>query len=196
MVSQRHTISIILLLTVISPAICSEPALKASVNSVTCFGADDGRMVLELKNINTPYTLMIVKEANADTLFATVSEDTDLEYKHLTAGNILIRLLEDAEVITEARVEITEPEPLLAGRIKIDKVPASEASCDGVLSVSPEGGNPPYTYRWSENAGSISEPSVSNVCMGIYRCEINDSKNCGPVYISVPLVKNALKKTE
>jgi hypothetical protein len=58
--------------------------------------------------------------------------------------------------------------------------------------VNPGGGTPPYTYKWSENAGSAEIARVENICMGIYRCEINDSKNCGPVFISIPLFENTL----
>lgn len=134
--------------------------------------------------------------ATKDTIVLPLNESIELEYDRLQAGIIDIVVYSGNEKITGERVIITEPEPLLAGKINIEKAPLDESSCDGILSVNPKGGNLPYTYKWSQNAGSSNESYINNVCMGIYRCEINDSNNCGPVHISIPLVKNALLKTE
>jgi hypothetical protein len=48
-------------------------------------------------------------------------------------------------------------------------------SCNAFAQVSPVGGNPPYTYVWSN--GSTTQ-SISGVCAGNYVVTVSDNNNC------------------
>jgi|GEM_PF-190480 len=48
--------------------------------------------------------------------------------------------------------------------------------CDGTASVNPVGGQVPYTYAWSNNAGNVS--SVTGLCNGTFTVTITDAVQC------------------
>lgn len=57
--------------------------------------------------------------------------------------------------------------------------PACHGDCNGYISVSPAGGNPPYTYIW--NTGDTS-PSISGLCAGNYSVTVYDNDSCVAVH--------------
>ena len=62
--------------------------------------------------------------------------------------------------------------------------------CDGTASVQANGGTAPFTYLWSNN---FSIDSISNLCVGIYTCQIVDANGCmasSTVYISDNSINN------
>lgn len=194
MLSHKSVILSFFVTFTFTSGFCNEPEIVPAITPVSCYGADDGKLVLLLKNAPSECTVRLALSISGDTLYRPAGNDSEIEFNHLAGGSIDISLFSNTIKISETTVYITEPEPLLAGKINIDRAPADESVCDGALSVNPKGGNPPYLYKWSENAGASDKSTVSNVCMGIYRCEINDSNNCGPVYISIPLLRNIIDK--
>ncbi len=51
------------------------------------------------------------------------------------------------------------------------------ASCDGEATVSPTGGNPPYTFEWSDLNNQTSQTAV-NLCPGNYGVTVTDDHGC------------------
>jgi gliding motility-associated-like protein len=49
-------------------------------------------------------------------------------------------------------------------------------SCDGLASVTPNGGAAPYTYLWTP--GGLTTDSVTNLCPGTYFPSVTDSNGC------------------
>ncbi|MCL4283220.1 MAG: gliding motility-associated C-terminal domain-containing protein [Flavobacteriales bacterium] len=76
--------------------------------------------------------------------------------------------------------------------------PASCAgACDGIATVGPVGGIPPYTYTWApEPPGGQSTPQATGLCPGTWQVTIADNSGCDTV-VSVlitapqPLAVNA-----
>ncbi len=50
--------------------------------------------------------------------------------------------------------------------------------CDGVGSVSPFGGTPPYSYSWPASASSQTTSIASALCAGVYTVTVSDSVGC------------------
>lgn len=50
-------------------------------------------------------------------------------------------------------------------------------ACDGSLSVTPQSGNPPFTYAWQPNAANTSN-SATGLCAGTYTVLITDATGC------------------
>ncbi|MFN5517059.1 MAG: SprB repeat-containing protein, partial [Bacteroidota bacterium] len=52
--------------------------------------------------------------------------------------------------------------------------------CNGQATVTVSGGTPGYTYQWSGPNGSIpgNVNTISNLCPGVYRVTVTDSKGC------------------
>lgn len=57
---------------------------------------------------------------------------------------------------------------------------ATDASCfggnNGTATVSPSGGNPPYTYSWSPSGGTNA--TATGLTPGTYTCTITDANGC------------------
>ncbi len=52
-------------------------------------------------------------------------------------------------------------------------------NCDGTVLVVPQGGNTPFVFNWSANAGgSASSGDISNMCMGNYAVTVVDDGGC------------------
>jgi hypothetical protein len=195
MYSRTILIVILILSSYMQAAFCSEPEFILMPASVSCNGKTDGSLSVKVLNISSPHTIRIIKECQNDTIFRSIDNENELALQNLKAGTVKLDLLLNNEIILSSHALITEPSALTGNKIQIVKAPSAESACDGVLLAEPSGGKPPYSFLWSENAGSSSDSRVNNICMGIYRCQINDSNNCGPVYISIAVLKNTLKKT-
>ncbi len=67
--------------------------------------------------------------------------------------------------------------------------------CDGQVSVSASGGNPPYSYAWSP--GNQTTSTISGQCAGIYSVNVTDAANCVAVAVDTvnepdPITANLL----
>lgn len=56
---------------------------------------------------------------------------------------------------------------------------ANPISTDGSAAVTASFGTPPYTYNWSNGAGSIT--SQNNLVSGLYAVTVTDSQNCSDI---------------
>ncbi|HEU4717129.1 MAG TPA: SprB repeat-containing protein, partial [Bacteroidia bacterium] len=52
-------------------------------------------------------------------------------------------------------------------------------NCNGSIDVTPTAGIGPFTYSWLP--GGSTQPSVSNLCTGVYACTITDATGCSIV---------------
>jgi gliding motility-associated-like protein len=59
-------------------------------------------------------------------------------------------------------------------------------ACDGIASVAPLGGTPPFTYLWTP--GGLSTDSITNLCAGTYFPKVTDGLGC-VVFETVTIVE-------
>ncbi len=177
-----------------SPVFATEPILKTEWISPSCHGNDDGQIILYVSNVNELTTLDVKLEAPNRSLNYVCYTDTVFHITRLKETKFSVRLSVDQHIVLQEEHKITEPSELKGGTIELEKAPSGPSACDGTLKVIPEGGTPPYTFAWSENANNETTARLQNVCMGIYRCEILDANHCGPVYISIPLFEGTIDK--
>jgi gliding motility-associated-like protein len=52
--------------------------------------------------------------------------------------------------------------------------------CNGSITVTPQGGNPPFTYTWSPNVGNTA--TVNGLCVGTYTVDVADATGCTSQY--------------
>ncbi len=52
--------------------------------------------------------------------------------------------------------------------------------CDGTATANPTGGNGGYIYQWSANAAPnvLTNPGITNLCIGSYSLDVHDVKGC------------------
>ncbi len=95
----------------------------------------------------------------------------------LSAGNFNI-LITDQNGCTATGNEVVAN---LGGAIIDNIIPVNEScpgACDGSISVSVSGGNPPYTYQWYDNLGTpigTNSNMIDNLCAGDYSVEVSDA---------------------
>jgi hypothetical protein len=167
--------------------IAAKPLLKATTGAISCYGRTDGKLKLEFEKISIPAQVNILSDLKKDTITITLTKDTTIIINNLPAGDYLIELTINNKIISKKNQTITQPEKLNGNKIILVKAPSSETACDGILRANPSGGTPPYTYLWSKNTNSATNIEVPGICMGVYRCDINDSNQCGPVYPAIPV---------
>lgn len=93
----------------------------------------------------------------------------------LCAGNYSVIVTDANGCTAQNVVTITQPVPLNTISFT-PTLPSTCAACDGSLSASVSGGNPPYTYLWSP--GGQTTTSVSGLCSGFYTLSVTDINGC------------------
>ncbi len=91
----------------------------------------------------------------------------------LCAGTYTAQITDANNCIYFQSVPINEPAILNASPIVTQ--PLCGGNCNGIITSSPVGGNPAYTYSWSTGA---TTSSVTNLCPGNYTLTVTDSKTC------------------
>ena len=71
---------------------------------------------------------------------------------------------------------VNEPGPITSTSNVTD---ANCGSCDGAITVIPDGGIAPYTYLWNTGATTAT---ISNLCAGIYNLIITDANGCSNTF--------------
>lgn len=115
------------------------------------------------------------------------SADTTMDISGLTAGWYEFLITDDHGCQIGDSVEVTQPDLLLTNEVVTD------VSCygyyDGVIDISPSGGNPPYSYTWynSDYALSAQTQDLVNFPADTYQLELTDSLGCfTEIFVDLP----------
>lgn len=90
------------------------------------------------------------------------------------AANLYSVLITDSQGCT-----LNSSVPLSTNAFTLNKLSLNVScfgSCDGVASVTPQGGTAPFTYLWTP--GGLSTDSITNLCPGIYFPKVTDAIGC------------------
>jgi gliding motility-associated-like protein len=62
----------------------------------------------------------------------------------------------------------------------ISAITAETCSCNGSVTITPNGGIPNYTYSWTNASNTVigQSATLSNLCAGTYSCEVTTSNGC------------------
>lgn len=143
------------------------------VQPVFCSGDSDGSISITPSGGNPPYTYLWSNGATTE------------DISGLVYGNYIV-VIEDVNGCVYAKGPITVNTTINPISVNIDLVqPVScNGDSDGSISITPTGGNSPYTYHWSN--GSIQE-DISNLPSGNYTCTVIDVNGCATVSSSIVL---------
>ena len=78
-------------------------------------------------------------------------------------------------------VVLDNPTPILTTIIEtVEDSDCEDAICDGSILVSVSGGEPNYSYQWTEGTSGVSdgEISLSEICEGFYELIVTDGRGC------------------
>ncbi|KPM50187.1 Ig-like domain-containing protein, partial [Jiulongibacter sediminis] len=171
------------------PITINEPAaaLTVSLDSKTdilCNGGNNGAIEITAGGGTAPYTYN----------WTDLSGSNNIEDRsNITAGNYSV-VVTDANGCSTAPLNITISEPdLLALSIASQTSGLCSGDNSGIIDISVTGGVSPYTYDWSDLAGTDNGQDRSNLSSGSYTVTVMDANACTA---SVSVTINALQDVQ
>jgi len=137
-----------------------------AVTPVTCEGLSDGTIDISPTGGVTPYSFTWY---NSD--FSLSAQVEDLV--NFPFDTYQLELRDSFNCITEVYILLNEPEELVAIASSVDAT--CSGSSDATIDVEVSGGNPGYTYVWSNG---ITNQDAINLPSGEYSVLVTDTKNC------------------
>ena len=132
---------------------------------VTCFGAKDGSVTLNIVGGLAPYTITWTGPSGFTSDMASIVG--------LAAGAYDVSLVDaDNNTFTQL-VTITEPSDVVATSTEI--VNDTDSMNEGSVTLSIDGGVAPYLFTWSNGQ---TGPELTGVSAGSYTCEVKDVNGC------------------
>lgn len=133
------------------------------VSQISCFGENNGRIVLNLEGGIAPVNLVWNDNATAG-----------VERNNLGPGTYTVTITDGTPCeITETFV-ITEPAPLNLTANTTDALNCDDAN-SGALNLIATGGTLPLTYTWSNG---ITTEDLNNIPPGNYTVQVTDANGC------------------
>lgn len=145
--------------------VIAEPqmSLHPVVNNVTCHGAKDGNIQLNVTGGIQPVTIVWADDPTAGNT-----------RNHLAPGLYTVTVKDAAPCSVSETFLITEPDEIgIKGVVENALVCENQNSGSVMLTVA--GGTAPYSYQWSNGT---KNRDLQNAAPGIYYVVVTDSKGC------------------
>ncbi|PSR01421.1 MAG: hypothetical protein BRD50_08885, partial [Bacteroidetes bacterium SW_11_45_7] len=141
-------------------------SVTGQVTDVSCSGAADGSIDVNVSGGSTPYTFnWSHSSVNTEDVFG------------LSGGSYSVTVTDVNNCSQTRTFVVNEPSPVtVAGTT--EPVTCNGAN-DGKVLITVNGGTTPYSYFWS--TGSTNK-NIVNVTAGSYSVTVTDDKNCSTVY--------------
>ncbi len=134
--------------------------LALTATNVRCFGGATGAISTNVTGATAPVTYAWSNGANT----AAIS--------NLAAGTYSVTATDARGCTASQSVVITQPNIAVA---VATVVTSSTCTQGGTATAQPSGGTPPYSYRWSNTATTIS---INNLSAGSYTVTVTDANAC------------------
>ncbi|MEN8119668.1 MAG: SprB repeat-containing protein [Bacteroidota bacterium] len=133
-----------------------------NVKNVSCRGASDGSVSLEINGGKEPYD------------FIWSNDSINFELRNLRPGTYRVWVKDAGTCVITDSVEITQPKMKLRASIEKKHVSCYNGS-DGKLTAIAEGGTPPYHFEWSNKDTSYA---ATGLRAGTYSVLVTDANGC------------------
>ncbi|MEO1434989.1 MAG: gliding motility-associated C-terminal domain-containing protein [Bacteroidota bacterium] len=137
--------------------------VTVSVQDITCNGFNDGEVDLTISGGQSPYTFT----------WSNTAQTTE-DVTGLAPGAFSVTVEDGNGCSTVESGLIIEP-VALAVSFSGSSSPSCSGDCDGDISLGVSGGNPPYTYLWSNME---TTQDISGLCAGFYQVTVQDNNAC------------------
>ncbi len=160
---------------------CSAPFLTVqNAVNVNCYGGSNGAITVGLTGGMAPFTFLWSNGATTQSL------------TNLSAGAYSLTVTGSlGATSTIGTISIEQPSAPLATS-SVDVTPEGCAGLGGSISISINGGTPPYGYLWS-NGGNSS--FINNLSAGSYSVVVTDANGCtisqNNIVVEPPAIPNA-----
>ncbi|GLB52333.1 hypothetical protein NBRC110019_13730 [Neptunitalea chrysea] len=133
------------------------------VEQISCYGANDGSIALNLVGGQAPVTLVWSDGSTSGTT-----------RNNLPPGTYTVTITDAKPCVINQTFTITEPDPLVITANVTDALDCTN-SFSGMVDLIVSGGMPPYTYDWSN--GTTNEDLI-NITNGNYSVVVTDANGC------------------
>ncbi len=157
-VTDANGCSVAEVTTVIEPAVLSGAAVASDIS---CNGQTNGSIDLSVSGGTSPYSYN----------WSTGSNSQDIS--GLGAGTYSVTITDARGCTANTSATIANPSALSANAVGTD--PSCSNGGNGMVDLTVSGGNPPYTFSWS-NGGSTED--ISGLGQGTYSVLIADANGC------------------
>ena len=134
--------------------------LSYTAKNVSCFGASDGSIQMEIKGGKAPYQIQWSDGSSQQNL------------ANIKAGNYVVNVTDRNGKSATQTINITEPYPLA---IHSQTTPENCLSGNGSATIRVTGGSQPFTYLWSNNTHA---QNLEQVAAGSYEVKVVDGNGC------------------
>lgn len=171
--------------TVVETITLGEPNVledNATVNDISCNGANDGSIFLAVTGGTGPYTYLWNTGATTNNISG------------LSAGPYSVTITDDNGCSIVRNYNIVNPPSIGVSHTQVDIL--CKGAFTGEIDITPSGGTAPYTYSWSN--GSTAQDLV-NIAAGSYTVTVTDDEGCTvglTVTITEPATVMTLTGTE
>ena len=136
--------------------------LQNDIQHVTCYGGNDGYIVVGVDGGVAPYT---VSWSNGVSSYSNTN---------LTAGDYTVTVTDSKGCSASKTFTITQPNAFTLSFEDVSSIKC-KGLCNGTATVNVSGGEAPYTYNWS--SGEKTQ-TASQLCVGTQSVEVTDNKGC------------------
>lgn len=147
-----------------------------TVSQVTCAGANDGSVDLEIIG-GFPAFRFDWSDGGAP-----VQNRTDLG-----PGIISVTVTDASNTEIIRTFDLGNPDPIV---LQTNITNESGTGCNGSINLTVSGGNAPYSYQWS-NGATNEDPS--DLCKGSYDITVTDAKNCIAILSDVTVAGSVMQ---
>ncbi|MCM0667807.1 gliding motility-associated C-terminal domain-containing protein [Flavobacterium tyrosinilyticum] len=171
-----------LAVTITQPASAVAVA-KTSQTDVLCFGASTGAINITASGGVGPYTY--------DWADLAGTNDTE-DRTGLIAGTYTVTV-KDANGCSAAPLAVTITQP--ASAVAVAKTSQIDVLCfgasTGAINITASGGVAPYTYDWSDLAGTTDPEDRTGLIAGTYTVTVKDANGCSAAPLAVTITQPA-----
>lgn len=150
----------------------SDGEVLTTTGSITsCPGVCDGQVSVDF-TCSDPACMIAWFDAFGNDLGQNMNTLSDL-----CAGAYLVQVTNATGCVTIDTAFVSEPDPILPN---LSTTPVScFGQCDGIATVGPTGGVPPYEYLWVPDPPvGQGTPQAEGLCAGAYDVVITDDSGC------------------
>jgi hypothetical protein len=156
------SVALFLSILFITNSVNAQLVITPTVTNVLCAGEESGSITISVTGGSGNYTFLWSNSVTTQNL------------THVFAGTYTVTVSDIGSVSASSTSTITQPINLPQFAATIQNV-SCFGQCDGMITVTPNGGTPGYTYHWQD--GTTTQ-DLSNVCAGLYFLTVTDNNGC------------------
>ncbi|HEY0770941.1 MAG TPA: SprB repeat-containing protein, partial [Sphingobacteriaceae bacterium] len=162
---------------------------NSSVTNVSCNGLNDGGFTINAYGAARPYTGTYSKDGGP--LVPFTFTDGSATVSNLSAGTYSVTVTDvNGCVQTVPPFSITQPTSLSLSFTKTKDVSCFGGS-DGAATLNVSGGTAPYSYSWTKDGVTITNPDLSALAAGAYEVTVTGAGNCSSLTANISITQPA-----